>query len=185
MLMRPRDRIIRERTRTANQMRSFAAEYGLCFPKNISALVQGLTNALTNEQCGLSPVPPNQFAIRAEGGLRWGGTGIASTSSSPAFTEMVNTASNTCDSGSGVANSRMIATHPLLNGNPNAVVLFSANFGTLTAGGGAPPRNPLAIYYSDVVNGTCPAGRWIIYQTSVTAEVLNNNSRYNIWFVLP
>lgn len=56
MLMRLRDRIIRERTRTANQMRSFAAEYGLCFPKKISALVQGLTDALTNEQCGLSPV---------------------------------------------------------------------------------------------------------------------------------
>lgn len=127
---------------------------------------------------------PNQFAIRAAGGLRWDGTGVASTTS-PAFTQIVNTASNTCDGGSGVANSRMIVTHPLLNNNPNAVVLFSANFGTLTAGGGAPPRNPLAIYYSDVVNGTCPAGRWIIYQTSVTAEVLNNNSRYNIWFVLP
>ena len=56
MLMHLRDRITRERTRTANQMRSFAAEYGLCFPKKIGALLQGITDALAKEHCGLSPI---------------------------------------------------------------------------------------------------------------------------------
>ena len=56
MLMHLRDRITRERTRTANQMRSFAAEYGLCFPKKISMLLQGITDALAKDRCGLSPV---------------------------------------------------------------------------------------------------------------------------------
>ncbi len=120
--------------------------------------------------------------VRGRGGLSWSGTGIDSTTS-PAYTHLVS-ASNTCDGGSGTANSRTYLNHPLLNNNPNAVVLFSANFGSLS-NGSAPPRNPLAIYYSNVASGTCPAGRWVIYQTTVTSEAMNNNSRYNIWFVLP
>ena len=56
MLMHLRDRITRECTRTANQMRGFAAEYGLCFPKKISMLLQGITDALAKDHCGLSPV---------------------------------------------------------------------------------------------------------------------------------
>jgi hypothetical protein len=125
---------------------------------------------------------PNQFAIRAQGGLRWGGTGVNSTTS-PAYTHLM-AAGNACDGGSGVANSRTYLNHPLLNNNPNAVVLFTAFFGNVS-GGVAPSRNPLAIYYSDVASGSCPAGRWVIYQTTVTAEALNIGSRYNIWFVLP
>jgi hypothetical protein len=58
---------------------------------------------------------PNQFAIRAAGGLRWAGTGVGS-STSPAFAHQVNTASNTCDGGSG-ANTRTYLSHPLLNDN--------------------------------------------------------------------
>ncbi|MBK8286858.1 MAG: hypothetical protein IPK97_19445 [Ahniella sp.] len=126
---------------------------------------------------------PNQFAIRASGGLRWSGTGVNSTTS-PAYTHLVAHGTNTCDGGSGVANSRTYLNHPLLNNNPNAVVLFSAFYGNLTSGT-APPRNPLALYYSDTAVGNCPVGRWVIYQTSVTSETMNNNSRYNIWFVLP
>jgi transposase len=62
MLMHLRDRITRERTRTANQMRSFAAEYGLCFPKKIGVLLQGITDALANDHCGLSPVARSSVA---------------------------------------------------------------------------------------------------------------------------
>lgn len=126
---------------------------------------------------------PNQFAIRASGGLRWSGTGVNSTTS-PAYTHLVAHGTNSCDGGSGVANSRTFLNHPLLNNNPSAVVLFSAFYGNLSSGV-APPRNPLALYYSDAAAGGCPAGRWVIYQTSVTSETMNNGSRYNIWFVLP
>jgi transposase len=56
MLMHLRSRITRERTRTANQMRSFAAEYGLCFPKKIGALLKGISDALANEHSALSPL---------------------------------------------------------------------------------------------------------------------------------
>jgi transposase len=62
MLMHLRDRITRERTRTANQMRSFASEYGLCFPKNIRALLKGITDALANEHHALSPIARNCLA---------------------------------------------------------------------------------------------------------------------------
>lgn len=93
-------------------------------------------------------------------------------------------ASNSCDGDSGVPNSRTYLNHPLLNSNPNAVVLFTAFFGNVS-GGSTPPRNPLALYYSDVASGNCPAGRWLIYQTTVLSEAMNIGSRYNIWFVLP
>jgi trimeric autotransporter adhesin len=126
---------------------------------------------------------PNQFAIRANGGLRWAGTGQNSTTS-PAFTHVTNIASNTCSGGSGVANSRTAINHPLLNNNPNAVIVMTPNYGP-TATGVAPPRNPLAVYYNSSADGNCAAGRWVIYDVTLSPAALNNGAMFNIWFVLP
>ena len=126
---------------------------------------------------------PNQFAIRASGGLRWGGTGVNSTTS-PAFTHQVDTSANTCAGGSGIANSRTAINHPLLNGNPNAVIVMTPNYGP-SASGIAPPRNPLAIYYNSAADGNCAANRWVIYDVTTTPASLNNGAKFNIWFVLP
>ncbi len=126
---------------------------------------------------------PNQFAIRASGGLRWAGTGVNSTTS-PAFTHQVNHASNTCTGGSGVLNSRTAINHPLLNNNPNAVIVITPNYGS-TAGGVAPPRNPLGVYYNAGVDGNCAEGRWVIYDLTTGPEAMNNGAKFNIWFVLP
>jgi hypothetical protein len=129
---------------------------------------------------------PNQFAIRASGGLRWGGTGVNSTTS-PAFTHQVDTgvSGNTCSGGSGIANSRTAINHPLLNGNPNAVIVMTPNYGP-SASGVAPPRNPLAIYYNNSgADGNCAANRWVIYDVTTTPASLNNGAKFNIWFVLP
>lgn len=127
---------------------------------------------------------PNQFAVRAAGGLRWGGTGVNS-STSPAFTHQVSIGSNTCDAGSTPVHSRTWVNHPLLNDNPNAVIVLTPNFGSTAGGGVAPPRNPVGLYYNATAVGGCPAGRWVIYQLTVTAETLNNGARFNAWFVLP
>jgi len=126
----------------------------------------------------------DQFAIRARGGLRWGGTGINSTTS-PAFIHQASIGSNTCDAASTPANSRTWINHPLLNNNPNAVIVLTANFGSTAGGGVAPPRNPVGLYYNASLVGGCPAGRWVIYQLTTTAEALNNGARFNAWFVLP
>jgi len=61
---------------------------------------------------------------------------------------------------------------------------MTPNFGNQSTGV-APARNPMAIYYSDGGGSGCTAGRWVIYQTTVTAETLNNGAPFNIWFVLP
>ncbi len=132
---------------------------------------------------------PNQIAFRAVGGLRWLGTGENSTTS-PAFTHKVNTASNTCQGVSSVVNSRTYLNHPLLNNNPSAVIVMTPNYGRSDTGN-SPPPFPMAIYYNVSLTGGCPAGRWVIYQLPVSAVApvspvaLNNNSNYNLWFVLP
>jgi hypothetical protein len=129
---------------------------------------------------------PNQFAIRAAGGLRWEGTGVNSTRS-PAFTHRVDTApsgGNTCTGGSGVADSRTAINHPLLNGNPNAVILMTPNYGS-TVDGVAPPRNPMGVYFNAAVDGNCAAGRWVIYDLTTSPDPLNQGAMFNIWFVLP
>lgn len=119
----------------------------------------------------------NQFAIRAAGGLRWGGTGVNSTVS-PAFTHQAIFGTNTCDT-----NTRTVINHPLLNGNPNAVILMTPNFGDQNTGT-APPRGATGVYYSNGAGG-CTANRWVIYQLAVTPETLNNGVKFNMWFVLP
>lgn len=126
----------------------------------------------------------DQFAIRARGGLRWGGTGVNSTTS-PALIHQVSIGSNTCDAGNTPANSRTWINHPLLNNNPNAVIVLTPNFGSTAGGGVAPPRNPVGLYYNATLQGGCAAGRWVIYQLTATAEALNNGARFNAWFVLP
>ena len=126
----------------------------------------------------------DQFAIRARGGLRWGGTGVNSTTS-PAFIHQASIGSNTCDAGSTPVNSRTWINHPLLNNNPNAVIVLTPNFGSTAGGGVAPPRNPVGLYYNATLSGGCPAGRWVIYQLTTTAEALNNGARFNAWFILP
>ena len=129
---------------------------------------------------------PNQVAIRAAGGLRWGGTGVNSTTS-PAFTHQVDTAAgggNTCTGGSGVADSRTAIDHPLLNGNPDAVIVMTPNYGS-TLNGVAPPRNPLGVYFNIGADGNCAAGRWVIYDVTTSPATLNNGAKFNIWFVLP
>lgn len=120
---------------------------------------------------------PRQFAIRAAGGLRWDGTGVNSTNS-PAFTHQAIFGTNTCET-----NTRTVINHPLLNGNPNAVIVMTPNFGDQNTGT-APPRGATGVYYSNGAGG-CTANRWVIYQLAVTPETLNNGVRFNVWFVLP
>ena len=126
---------------------------------------------------------PNQFAIRASGGLRWAGSGLNSTTS-PAFTHQVNHAGNTCTGGSGVANSRTAINHPLLNGRPDAIIVMTPNYGSTTSGV-APPRNPLGVYYNVSADGNCGAGHWVIYDLTTSPATMENGAKFNIWFVLP
>ncbi len=108
------------------------------------------------------------------------------STTSPAFSHQVNTATNTCDGGSGVANSRTVIDHPLLNGNPNAVIVLTPNFGLRSAGTSPPFGVTFGLYYSDVANGNCPTnGRWVIYELTNSPVAMASGARFNLWFVLP
>ena len=72
---------------------------------------------------------------------------------SPAFRFVVTSASlcNCCGGG----NTSAVIDNPLLNGDPNAILIWSsADFN--------PPGNTYATGYQSVALGTCPAGRWFI-----------------------
>ena len=124
---------------------------------------------------------PDQFVIRAHGGLRFIGAGVNSTTS-PAFVQKViasGTGANVCSG----ASSRMFIDHPLANNNPNAIILLTPSFGKNT-GGAAPPSNPYGLYYTDVAD-VCPAGHWIIYDLTPTPQPFNNGAMFNVMIFLP
>lgn len=126
----------------------------------------------------------NQFVIGAIGGLRWIGAGVGSTSA-PAFIHVVEAFPGPSLNRCLTTTDRTAINHPLLNGNPNAVIVFSPNFG-LASAGVAPPRNPYGLYYQDVDTGTgCTLGRWILYDLTSSPQPLLTGQRFNIWFVLP
>jgi len=88
------------------------------------------------------------------------------------------------DGGSG-ANTRTYLNHPLLNNNPNAIMVITPNFGPRSSGVSVPLDKPFGVYYSDTLFGGCPAGRWVIYQVSGASLPLNTGARFNVWFVIP
>lgn len=125
---------------------------------------------------------PDQFVIRAHGGLRFIGAGVNSTTS-PAFSHQVivsGTGANVCP-----ATSRTFINHPLADGNPAAILLITPSYGP-NAGGIAPPTNPYGVFYANAAGGDgCPVGHWVIYDLTTTPQPLNNGAMFNVMIFLP
>ncbi len=117
----------------------------------------------------------DQVVIRAQGGLRWAGSGLGATGS-PAVIHQATACDN---SGAGV--SRSSINHPLLNGNPNAIVVVT----TMTGGSGGFYQRPVGVSYEAVGFSNCPAGRWIISALDQNSVDLITGAKFSIWFVLP
>lgn len=127
---------------------------------------------------------PNQFVIKARGGLRWIGSGVGSTTS-PAVIHAVEAFPGPTNNRCNPATDRTAIDHPLLNGNPNAIIVVTPNYGPVSTGV-APPRNPYGVYYQDVATAAgCPVGRWVLYDLTVSPQPLVTGQRFNLWFVLP
>jgi hypothetical protein len=126
----------------------------------------------------VSSTAANQFVVRAAGGLRFDGTGVNSASS-PAFIHQAAP----CGPGP-FDGARTAINHPLANGDPNAVLLVTPNYGN-GSGAGPVPRNPVAVYYEDSGGGGCPTGRWVIYDVTTSPLPFTDTMRFNVMIIKP
>jgi transposase len=62
VLFRLRDRLVHQRTATANQLRGFAAEYGVIFPKGLKLLLKQVPMALEAPDNELTPIARETLA---------------------------------------------------------------------------------------------------------------------------
>ena len=117
-------------------------------------------------------------AILIDGGIRVQDAGI--NSDTPVFIHKVNTAA-----GGNLCASQAYSTvidNPIINNEPNAILIVTPNYGSNTSGVGPAIGIP-AVFY-DAAN-TCGKGnnKWVIYNLNGAAQI--NNSMFNVMVVLP
>ncbi len=144
-----------------------------------------------NTAADVASTAPNQFVVRASGGIRLPGAGenqpgnSAKQSGTNMFTHQVP-ASGPCGA-FGASASRTAIDHPLTNAKPDAILVITPNFGSnsvANAGGNPVFGNPVAVYYEDTGLGGCPAGKWAIYGISGAGTMLANQ-KFNVLVINP
>jgi hypothetical protein len=120
------------------------------------------------------------------GGISVDNAGV--NSKTPVFIHTVKTSgtgTNTC----GVTvfgKARSIIDNPLTNGNPNAILIVTPNYGKASSGGIAPPQTPVGVYYADLAANVCGAvNKWVIYDLSASPAAWNDGARFNVMVIVP
>jgi hypothetical protein len=90
---------------------------------------------------------------------------------------------NLCTEGSWEQDYSTVIDHPLLNGNPDAIVFITLNYGLASSGHMGPAQGLYGVYYDDIDQCGFGAGRWVIYNVEATA--LKNYQMFNVMVVLP
>jgi hypothetical protein len=111
-------------------------------------------------------------------------TGAGEDTDTPVFIHKVRTGAggNICSA----QNYATVIDHPLLNSKPNAILIITPNYGTVSSG--TLVRQPYGVYYDDTNQCGFGAGRWVIYGYGVypdPALELSNNQLFNVMVVLP
>ena len=164
------------------------ASFGLAAGRRAKANHQGAFVWADSQDADFSSTANNQFAVRAANGvviqsaspatpaleLRTGGlkvTGAGIGTSTPVFVHRVLAAN--IEPG---APHRTTITHPLCDGDPNAILIITPNYNpSLT--GGVIETHPLGVYYNPALN------RWQIYHQDFTP--IAQDSAYNVLVVKP
>jgi hypothetical protein len=105
--------------------------------------------------------------------------------STPVFiheVRMTGDDANLCTKGTWHQYYSTVVDHPLANGNPNAVLFVTPNYGLASSEHVGPAHAPYGVYYDD--RNQCGFGdRWIIYAYDGTT--LNDGQMFNVLVVVP
>ncbi len=140
-------------------------------------------NGIANSPTGVGVAAQNNsaggVALRIwKGGIQVTNAGI--NTNTPVFIHQVKTGtgSNLCT----IQNYSTVIDNALINGNPNAILIVTPNFGSNDTG--TPPAVGIPAVYYDATNQCGKgAGRWVIYNLNTTPQV--DNSRFNVMAVIP
>jgi hypothetical protein len=110
--------------------------------------------------------------------------GAGEGTSTPVFQHRVQTGAggNIC----AVQNYATVLDHALINGQPGAILIITANYGPVSVGDIA--RQPYGVYYDDINQCGFGADRWVIYGYGVEPDpaiALVDNQLFNVMVVLP
>jgi hypothetical protein len=120
----------------------------------------------------------------ANGGIRVSGAGEGTNT--PVFIHKVKTTDpggNLCIKGSWQQYYSTVIDHPLLNGNPDAILFVTPNYGLASSGHIGPASDPYAVYYDDIDQCGFGVGKWVVYNWAGTT--LNDGQLFNVMVVLP
>lgn len=104
-----------------------------------------------------------------------------------AFTHQVKTSDpggNLCIKGSYVQYYSTVIDHSQLNGNPDAILFVTPNYGLASSGHMGPATEPYGVYYDNIDQCGFGAGKWVIYNYA-SPTALNNGQLFNVMMVLP
>jgi hypothetical protein len=89
---------------------------------------------------------------------------------------------NLCTKGSWPQYYSTVVDHPLANGNPNAILFVTPNYGLASSLHAGPAHAPYGVYYDD--RNQCGFGdRWVIY--AYDATTLNDGQMFNVLVIVP
>jgi hypothetical protein len=153
--------------------------YGVFGASNTSAGVLGATGDPAGVGVfALGAGPSGTALLIANGNIRVAGAGIGG--STPVFIQQVITGpgGNIC----ATRNYATVVDNPVINGNPNAILIVTPNYGTLS--GGVSALGPYGVFYDNVNSCGFGSDKWVIYFISGN-PALNNGALINVMAVLP
>jgi hypothetical protein len=107
-------------------------------------------------------------------------------SNTPVFVHQVFTSgsdANLCTKGTWDQYYSTVIDHPLTNGNQDAILFVTPNYGLASSEHVGPAQAPYGVYYDDRNQCGFGADRWVIYAFDSTT--LNDGQMFNVLVVLP
>jgi hypothetical protein len=116
-----------------------------------------------------------------EGGIQVEGAGKGTDT--PAFIHQFDVSQNRCRKGTFVQNYSTVVDHPLTNGNQDALLFITPNYGLASSQHAGPANAAYGVYYDDRDQCGFGADKWVIYAYDGTS--LNNGQMFNVLVVVP
>lgn len=150
-----------------------AADWALAAGRGAQALHNGAFVWADSQAAPVASTGPDEFVIRAQGGLRMPGAGLNT------LTSMFIHPFTPCPNGTVWATPVM---NPLVAGRPGAILVVTPQTAAPILGG-PPAIGPMAVMFDGAGQVCGIPGTWVIY--NMYAGPLNPNVNYNVFVVNP